>query len=124
MSINAITSTATGLSVGSRFRRCISAHAAALMRTDRPVAVDVIAFMNIPKSWTKKKKLEAEYGAISAVGKPDLDNIAKAALDGIAGDTGVIFDDTQVVSLKCKKTFCHPDRGPVLYIAVSWTDET
>ena len=90
--------------------------------TDRPVAVDVIAFMNIPKSWTKKKKLEAEYGAISAVGKPDLDNIAKAALDGIAGDTGIIFDDTQVVSLKCKKTFCHPDRGPVLYISVSWTE--
>ena len=92
-------------------------------QTLRPVAVEIIAFMDIPKSWSKIKRLEAEYGAISPMTKPDVDNIAKAALDGITGDTGVIFDDTQVVSLKCKKTFCHPDRGPVLYISVSWTDE-
>ena len=34
-------------------------------QTLRPVAVEVIAFMDIPKSWSKIKRLEAEYGAIS-----------------------------------------------------------
>lgn len=90
--------------------------------TDRPCHVDVIAFMNIPKSWPKGKRLEAEYGVTKPTSKPDLDNIVKSAIDGITGDTGIILCDTQVTSIKAKKTFCHPDRGPVLYIAVSWTD--
>ena len=109
-------------------RRIASAAWAEMQRhnldpTDRPVHVDVVAFMNIPKSWPKKKRLAAEYGAISPTSKPDIDNIVKSALDGITGDTGIILDDTQVTSIKAKKTFCHPDRGPVLYVSVSWTDE-
>ena len=89
--------------------------------TERPVAVEIIAFMDIPKSWSKIKRLEAEYGAISHTSKPDIDNIAKIALDGLQGT--IFKSDAQVVSLKVKKTFCHPDRGPVLYMSVSWTDE-
>ena len=92
-----------------------------LKATKRPVHVDVIAFMDIPKSWSKKKRMEAEYGAITPTAGYDLDNIVKAALDGVQG---VIFDDDrQVSSIKARKTFCHPDRGPVLYVSVSWTDE-
>jgi Holliday junction resolvase RusA-like endonuclease len=88
--------------------------------TDRPVHVDVIAFMDIPKSWSKKKRIEAEFGAFRPTAGSDLDNIVKAALDGIQG---VVFaDDRLVHSIKARKTFCHPDRGPVLYISVSWTD--
>ena len=91
-----------------------------LEATQRPVHVDVIAFMDIPKSWSKKKRMEAEYGAITPTAGYDLDNIVKAALDGVQG---VIFDDDrQVSSIKARKTFCHPDRGPVLYVSVSWTD--
>ena len=33
------------------------------------------AFMEIPKSWSKIKRLEAEYGVIKPTCKPDLDNI-------------------------------------------------
>ena len=88
--------------------------------TDRPVSIDIIAFMDIPKSWSKKKRLEAEYGAISPTGKPDIDNIAKAALDGLSGT--LYADDKQVTSLRVKKTYCHPDHGPVLYVSVSWTE--
>ncbi len=31
-----------------------------------------------------------------------------------------VYDD---ISLRVKKTYCHPDRGPVLYMSVSWTEE-
>jgi Holliday junction resolvase RusA-like endonuclease len=86
--------------------------------TDRPVHVEVIAFMDIPKSWSKTKKLEAEYNALRHTSKPDLDNIIKAGLDGIVG--AVISDDKQVHSIKARKVYCHPDRGPVLYISVAW----
>mgnify|MGYP003132973440 FL=1 len=81
--------------------------------------VEIIAFMEIPKSWTKVKRLEAEYGAILPTSKPDLDNIIKAALDGAEGV--IYFSDTQVTSINAKKVYCHPDRGPVLYMSVSWT---
>tara|TARA_R110000764_G_scaffold230603_1_gene321874 strand:- start:499 stop:930 length:432 start_codon:yes stop_codon:yes gene_type:complete len=91
-----------------------------LQPTDAAVKVSIVAFMNIPKSWAKKKAEKAEYALIYPTAKPDIDNIVKAALDGISGPQGVIVDDKQVVSLKAIKTFCHPDRGPVLYISVSW----
>lgn len=88
--------------------------------TDRPVYVEIIAFMEIPKSWSQKKRLAAEFGAIRHMVKPDVDNIAKAALDGISGPHGVIQDDKQVHTMKIQKQYCHPARGPVLYISVSW----
>jgi Holliday junction resolvase RusA-like endonuclease len=86
--------------------------------TDRPVHVDLVAFMDIPKSWPKMKRLEAEYGAIRHMNKPDLDNIVKAALDGIVGK--VVLDDKQVHSIRARKVYCHPERGPVLYISAEW----
>lgn len=88
--------------------------------TQKPVYVEVIAFMEIPKSWSKKKKIAAEFGAIRHEVKPDIDNIIKSALDGISGPQGVIFDDKQVHTIKAQKQYCHPARGPVLYISVSW----
>ena len=88
--------------------------------TKKGVYVEIIAFMEIPKSWNKIKKLEAEFGAIRHQSKPDIDNIIKAALDGISGPYGIILDDRQVHTLKAQKTYCHPDRGAVLYISVAW----
>jgi Holliday junction resolvase RusA-like endonuclease len=84
--------------------------------------LEVIAFMEIPKSWSKVKQLEAEFGAIKPITKPDLDNIIKAAKDGISGLDGIILDDKQVTSINAKKVYCHPERGAVLYICVSWTE--
>ena len=80
----------------------------------------MIAFMDIPKSWPKVKRLEAEYGAILPTSKPDVDNILKAAMDGLEGV--VYHADSQVTSVNAKKVFCHPEKGPVLYLVVSWTE--
>jgi len=82
--------------------------------------LEMIAFMDIPKSWPKVKRLEAEYGAILPTSKPDVDNILKASMDGLEG--AVYHTDAQVTSVNAKKVFCHPDKGPVLYLAVSWTE--
>lgn len=81
--------------------------------------VEIIAFMEIPKSWPKVRRLEAEYGAILPTSKPDVDNIVKAALDGMEGI--VFYSDAQVTSINAKKVYCHPEKGAVLYVAVSWT---
>jgi Holliday junction resolvase RusA-like endonuclease len=94
---------------------------AKLEPTERFVSVEIIAFMEIPKSWSKVKRIEAEYGALQHTTKPDLDNIIKAALDGISSGK-IIMDDKQVTSIKARKMYCHPDRGAVLYMSVSWTN--
>ena len=94
-------------------------HELKLDPTSKFCHVEIVAFMEIPKSWSKVKKLEAEYGAILPTTKPDIDNIIKSALDGCEGV--VYYSDNQVTSINAKKVYCHPDRGAVLYMAVSWT---
>lgn len=57
----------------------------------------------IPASWAKRKRSQAEMGALLPAGKPDLDNIAKAILDGC---NGIAWgDDSQVTSLEVHKRY-------------------
>ena len=81
--------------------------------TPRPCYVLIRAQFQIPKSWTKAKKLQAEQREIFP-GKPDLDNVAKIVLDSLSG---VIFeDDAQVYELRVLKGY----GDPCLSVAVSW----
>lgn len=78
-----------------------------------PCKVLIRAQFQIPKSWTKKKKLQAEQREIFP-GKPDIDNVAKIVLDAF---NGVVFeDDAQVYELRVLKGY----GDPCLSVAVSW----
>jgi len=68
-----------------------------------PVDCAVIAKLPIPKSWSKKKKLEAEQNYLPHTSRPDLDNFIKIALDILNGV--VIEDDSIVVSLSGEKKY-------------------
>lgn len=84
--------------------------------TNQYVSVDILAVMAIPKSFSQKKREEAICGIIRPVGRADIDNIAKSALDCM---NGIVFDDdNQVVDLKAKKVY-----GPIpkMIIRVSET---
>ena len=79
----------------------------------RPCTVFIIATFAIPKSWTKAKKLQAQEQRIFP-GRPDIDNVAKIALDAI---NGVVFeDDDQVCGLEVQKKYGEPS----LIISVFW----
>jgi len=81
--------------------------------TSEPCKVLIRAQFEIPKSWTKAKKLQAEQREIFP-GKPDLDNVAKIVLDAF---NGVVFeDDAQVYKLRVLKGY----GDPCLSVAVSW----
>ena len=56
--------------------------------TTGPCSVHIVARMEIPKSWPKKKQAQAENHEISP-GKPDLDNIAKTLNRVVLADDGV-----------------------------------
>lgn len=64
---------------------------------DKPLRVTIRAFLEIPKSTSKKKKQQMLDNAILPMVKPDTDNIAKSILDSL---NGIAYkDDKQVAEL-------------------------
>lgn len=69
----------------------------------QPVAVAVCLYVAPPASASKRKRTAMLNGAIRPTVKPDVDNVAKAILDGL---TGVAFqDDKAVVELHLWKWY-------------------
>lgn len=67
-----------------------------------PVSVELDIRLQIPASWSKKKREQAAKGLIYATKKPDADNVEKAVFDGM--NSVVWADDAQVVKvIKCKR---------------------
>lgn len=76
-----------------------------------PLKAKIKAYYYIPKSYTKKKRLEIEKGLARPMKKPDLDNIAKIILDSLNGVAYI--DDKQIVELEIKKYYSEQPRVEV-----------
>lgn len=70
------------------------------------VSVAIVAYFKIPKGATKARRKLMESGAILPTIKADIDNIAKAVLDGLNGVAWL--DDKQVVILTAQKKYGAP----------------
>lgn len=78
-----------------------------------PIEIMLELRMQIPESWTKKKRLAASLGQVRATKKPDADNVLKAIKDAC---NGIVWaDDAQVVTLTVRKLY-HAD--PCVVVAV------
>jgi Holliday junction resolvase RusA-like endonuclease len=62
---------------------------------DQALFVTVTAFVAMPQSLSRAKREAAIAGDLKPVTKPDVDNYAKAAIDGL---NGIVFRDDSVVS--------------------------
>lgn len=69
------------------------------------VGMRIWFWLDVPRSWSKKKRAAALDGAVVPTGKPDLDNLTKTVLDGINGSAAWWGDDAQVVELDAKKRY-------------------
>lgn len=68
-----------------------------------PLAINIVAYYEIPKSTSKKRKQQMLDGEILPTIKPDTDNIAKSILDAL---NGIAYkDDKQVVDLRVRKIY-------------------
>jgi Holliday junction resolvase RusA-like endonuclease len=68
-----------------------------------PVSVSLVIYLEIPKSWSKKKQSLAITNEILPIKKPDIDNVLKAFCDAM---NGVVYvDDSQIVKMKATKCF-------------------
>ena len=68
-----------------------------------PIDLRVIAYMEIPASWSAKKRAAALAGVIYPTGKPDWDNLGKLLADAV--NNLVWRDDAQVVSATVLKRY-------------------
>lgn len=84
----------------------IKTQAQAMMNRDpleTPIAVYLCFRLPVPKSHSKKRNEACLSGAEKPTKKPDLDNLAKAVLDGL--NEVVWRDDSQIVSLRLTKVY-------------------
>jgi Holliday junction resolvase RusA-like endonuclease len=78
-----------------------------------PIEIMIELRMQIPVSWTKKKRLAASTGAVRATKKPDSGNVQKAIEDAMNGI--VYVDDSQIVTTTVRKIY-HAE--PCMIVAV------
>ena len=78
-----------------------------------PLRVEITLYKGHLKSWTKKQVSQAEDGSLLPVKRPDVDNYAKAILDG--ADGLLWYDDAQIVDLILYKRY---DKTPRVEIKV------
>jgi Holliday junction resolvase RusA-like endonuclease len=85
----------------------------------RRVSVILACYFAVPKSWSKRKTLEAQCGLIIP-SRPDIDNLAKSILDG--GNEILWTDDSVVWHLAAFKAYCDEEQEPHVRVKVQWDD--
>lgn len=75
--------------------------------------VNIIAYFDIPKSTSKKKKMEMLNNETTPTKKPDIDNITKIVLDAM--NKFAFKDDTQVTKLEVEKRY---SEIPRIYVRI------
>lgn len=79
---------------------------------EQALKLSVEVYLPIPQSWSKKKQDSAALGQLRPCARPDVDNFAKAVLDGL---NGIVWrDDAQVVELTASKHYSISPRIDVL----------
>ena len=78
-----------------------------------PLKAKIIAYYQIPKSFSKKKRQKCIDFEIRPQTKPDLDNVAKVILDAL---NGIAYaDDKQIVDLHTSKYYSEEPRVEIFY---------
>ena len=70
---------------------------------DHPVEMRIEFVYEIPKSWSKKKKMWASTGVISKTSRPDIDNLVKTVMDALNGIAYV--DDSLIRRVEASKRY-------------------
>lgn len=86
---------------------------------DTAVQVVIIAYMEIPKSYSAAKRRRCIDG-IHIPTRPDIDNIAKCVLDGC---NGIVYKDDRFVNdMRIIRRY-DDGKGPRCLVSFTWDDE-
>lgn len=86
---------------------------------DVPVKATIQAYYSIPKSTSKKKRIDMIMGFLRPLKKPDCDNIAKIICDAL--NNIVYHDDSQICELTVSKKYSD---FPNVTVRMEWEDGT
>jgi Holliday junction resolvase RusA-like endonuclease len=76
------------------------------------VSVFIYISFSVPQSYSKRKREACLSGETKHTKKPDLDNVAKAIIDGM---NGIIFkDDSQIINLNVTKVYAEVGKVEIL----------
>lgn len=76
-----------------------------------PIDLVIVLSLQIPASWSNKRRALAAAGEICATKKPDADNVLKGIKDGC---NGIVWrDDAQVVSITLQKEYSETPQATV-----------
>lgn len=82
-----------------------------------PLQIRVFAYVEIPKSWSKKVRQDVDLGLKQPTTKPDCDNILKVVFDAL---NGVAYtDDKQIISAEIYKIYSADPRLEVTICPIS-----
>lgn len=70
---------------------------------DEAIHLDLVVYLPIAASWSKRKQAAARSGELQPIKKPDLDNLEKAVTDACNGI--VYVDDAQIVEVVKAKRY-------------------
>lgn len=89
----------------------ILARRAVIRPMEGEIYITIHFYLPIPKSWSKRKKQLAMDKAIRPTVTPDIDNLAKAILDGL---NGIVYaDDKQIVDMTLRKFYGEEPRTEI-----------
>lgn len=78
---------------------------------DDMLDMEILAYYSIPKSKSKKTKMQMEQNVIRPTKKPDMDNVVKLIADAL--NKVAYGDDTQIVDCVCRKFYSYEPRVEV-----------
>jgi Holliday junction resolvase RusA-like endonuclease len=81
-----------------------------------PLAIELVAHMMVPASWSRSKRQRALAGLLLPTTKPDLDNLAKLVKDAL--NRIVYRDDAQVVRATLSKLYAERPRTKITVTAL------
>ncbi len=104
-----------------RYEASVRAAGMAAMGTLRPcrdaVQMTLVAFVPIPKSWSRRKRAQALAGLVYPLTRPDLDNYEKAVADAL---NGVVYvDDSQICDVVKSKRYSDEPRVSVTFNSIN-----
>lgn len=85
------------------FESLIKSHWKGLPVMTGPLHLSLVFYLQIPQSWSNKKKSQAEHGEIRPTSRPDIDNYVKSVMDAL--NSIAYEDDSQVVELTVRKKY-------------------
>ena len=85
---------------------------------ETPLKAKVVVGMEVPKSYSKKRRERCLSGEIMPTKKPDIDNILKSIFDALVGYA--MDDDSQIVEVLAEKIY---SESPFVEVTITEKDD-